>query len=267
MQHLTFKNVVIAFLLLNFATAVFSATAFPTITATRDGASGGSHPTGVVALKAEPRTQQAPQWPSPATHRPEVVKVLDLPDTEAFRYGETSFVDLGWRYTSDFGGEWVGYLGSDTEFLSLDDTQIAGIKQEANLKAFPRPPVPRVNTQPRPKREKPIVRSEPKPHGIGLIGWMSLLMSFAAMMYIRYRIMRVAVDATQGAAGFAKRAVIELLAARGQSATVAHGTSRRAAAPAKPAEHPVPVQVKAPKRSSTVVRASPGIFGLWPARR
>jgi hypothetical protein len=131
--------------------------------------------------------------------------------------------------------------------------------QEANRTALPPPPPARAEAPPKKKRPKPVVTSEPASKGIGLIGWLALLMSFATMMYIRYRIMKVAADATQGAAEFAKRAVMELLAAR--------GTSRPTAAPAKPIERPVPVQVKAPKRTGTVVRASPGIFGLWPASR
>lgn len=266
-QHLTFKNLVIAFLLLNCAGAMFSATDLQKIVAADQDSAAKSQAAEVVALNSGTRDLPVRKPRRRANERPAVVKVLDLPDTDVLRYGDTLFVDLGWRYAGDAGGEWVGYIGSGTEYLPLDENQMAGLMQEANLTALPRPPISRVENPPKKERRKPVVTSEPASKGIGLTGWLALLMSFATMMYIRYRIMKVAADATQGAAEFAKRAVMELLTARGKATTATRGTSRPTAAPAKPIERPVPVQVKAPKRTGTVVRASPGIFGLWPAGR
>lgn len=131
MQHLTFKNMVLAFLSLNVISAFVINSQF------RD--------TQVVS---QPHDRlQSPKAPSSAPEiplkQPEIVKVLDLPDSETLRFNETTFVDLGWRQTLEKGGEWVGHIGSGTEYLPLNAGQIAGMLKEAQLKSLPLPPVAR----------------------------------------------------------------------------------------------------------------------------
>lgn len=343
-NNLSIKNLFIAFVALNLfslvlmprlpdgmpAAGTFSSSSRnqapdPSSTAAQDAAS--RH----LAARGPTRTQRQPST---------VVKVLDLPDSEALRFGDNTFVDLGWRQTAGKGGEWVGHIGSGTEYVPLNADQIAGILKEAQLKSLPLPPAPRAETPsnkpatapPAPEeidlavsealrnieknfadfgrqaadgnggervgqvgsdsenlpfssdhiagllkddlqpltlppvpravtpREKPAT-VPPASKGIDLLGFIPMLMGIFFMMYIRYRITHATLEAAQGAAGLAQRALSQILSAAKAKAPAAPAASKAATVRA-----PIPVGMSAPiknaSRSSTVVRPAPGLFGI-----
>jgi hypothetical protein len=145
-QNLTVKNVVLAFVALNVLSVVTTPLMFTNMTAVstvEDSARSAEIKSDHNEMVRRLSIDQGPASPS---KQPAVIKVLDLPDSEKLRFNETSFVDLGWRQTAGQGGEWVGHIGSDTEYLPLSAEQIAGILKEAQLKGLPLPPVPRAVT-------------------------------------------------------------------------------------------------------------------------
>jgi hypothetical protein len=208
------------------------------------------------------RSRPKDQVPDARPKQPAVVKVLDLPDSETLRFNETTFVDLGWRQTARQRGEWVGHIGSDTEYLPLNAEQIAGILREAQLKTLPPPPVPRAVTP----REKPAPAS-PAPKGIDLLGFIPILLGIVFMMYIRYRITQATWDAAQSATGMVQRALSDLLTPKKSKTKPQVGSTQVIAGRAS---GPVATTgtVKRPiTRSSTVVRPSAGLFGMWSRAR
>ena len=77
--------------------------------------------------------------PLPGLRAEAIVKVLDLPQVPALsRNGQ--HVDLGYKFNSGSGGEWVGYIGSDTEYLQLKPESLSLMLALAGLKEPP--PVP-----------------------------------------------------------------------------------------------------------------------------
>jgi hypothetical protein len=48
-----------------------------------------------------------------------VVLVKDLPNKPELRRDDGKYVDLGYHFTRT-GGEWVGYVGSSTQYLALE---------------------------------------------------------------------------------------------------------------------------------------------------
>lgn len=70
----------------------------------------------------------------------EIVKVLDLPDTPSLRSRDDRHVDLGWLWKRDGSGEWVGYVGSPTEYVPMKAEHLPIVMQIAGLSALP--PVP-----------------------------------------------------------------------------------------------------------------------------
>jgi hypothetical protein len=52
-----------------------------------------------------------------------VVKVMDLPNVASLKRTDGSFVDLGYKFNT-VGGEWVGYVGSNSTYLKLSETEI-----------------------------------------------------------------------------------------------------------------------------------------------
>jgi hypothetical protein len=145
-QHLTFKNVVLAFVALNVLSVVTTPLMFtnmPVVSTVQGSARSAELKSNHDAMV---RRLSKDQGPAAQPQRPAVVKVLDLPDSETLRFNETTFVDLGWRQTAGQSGEWVGHIGSDAEYLPLSAEQIAGILKEAQLKSLPLPPVSRDET-------------------------------------------------------------------------------------------------------------------------
>ncbi|MGQ0457640.1 MAG: hypothetical protein ACT4OU_11320 [Hyphomicrobium sp.] len=78
--------------------------------------------------------------PIPGGSSGNVVKVLDLPDTPMFRRPDGRYVDLGWRFTAGDSGEWVGYVGSSSQFLRLSQEALSGMMLVAGRKELPPPP-------------------------------------------------------------------------------------------------------------------------------
>lgn len=70
----------------------------------------------------------------------EVVKVVDLADVAEFQREDGSYVDLGWRFLGETDGEWVGYIGSDHDYLTVSPEQLATIMQIAGITQLPEPP-------------------------------------------------------------------------------------------------------------------------------
>ncbi len=70
----------------------------------------------------------------------EVVKVADLPDVADFQREDGSYVDLGWRFLGEKDGEWVGYIGSDADYLTVSPDQLTAIMQIAGISTLPEPP-------------------------------------------------------------------------------------------------------------------------------
>ena len=259
-SKLSIKNIFIAFVALN----IFSLVLHPRLpdgmpaagtfsSSSRDQA---PDPASAAAHDAESQQRAEPAPTRAQRQSTTVVKVLDLPNSEALRFGENTFVDLGWRQTAGKGGEWVGHIGSSTESVPLNTDQIAGILKEAQLKALPPPPGARVQTPRTPPKDVPA-----PPEAINLLDWVPMLMGIFFMMYIRYRITQVTLDAAQGAAGLAQSALSQLL-----SAAKAKVPSPPAASKAAPVRAPNPVGMSTPiktsSKSSTVVRPAPGLFGF-----
>lgn len=259
-NNLSIKNLFIAFVALN----IFSLVLTPRLpdgmpaagTFSSSSRNQAPDPAGKTAQDAASKHLAEPGPARAQRQPPTVVKVLDLPDSEALRFGENTFVDLGWRQTAGQGGEWVGHIGSGTEYVPLNADQIAGILKEAQLKALPPPPGARAQTPRTPPKDAPA-----PPEAINLLNWVPMLMGIFLMMYIRYRITHATLEAAQGAAGLAQRALSQLL-----SAAKANAPAAPAASKAAPVRAPSPVGMSTPiknaSRSSTVVRPAPGLFGF-----
>ena len=250
MQHLTIKNLVLSFLALNLFSAVALHSQLKTV-----GSVSAPHEAARPA-KAKPAT------PDLRHRQPDIVKVLDLPDNETLRFNETTFVDLGWRQTDQNGGEWVGHIGSDTEYIPLNAEQITGMLKEAQLKSLPPPPAPRVDAPRTGPKEAP-----PPPEAINLLSYIPMLLGIFVMLYIRYRIIQATLDAAQSATGLVQRALSDLFSSRTkatQAQPAATGVvASRAPAPATTNGH---FQTRT-KRSNTVVRPAAGLFGMWSRAR
>lgn len=76
---------------------------------------------GAVALtagQAEARRMRLPIF-IPGVGGDTLVKVKDLPDRAPFISRDGKFIDLGYRFKSYGGGEWIGYIGSSRSYLPL----------------------------------------------------------------------------------------------------------------------------------------------------
>ena len=70
-----------------------------------------------------------------------LVKVIDLPHKPEFMLKDGNHVDLGYKFNSYWqGGEWIGHIGSDSQYVSLTEVQIAAMLKAASLTTVP--PVP-----------------------------------------------------------------------------------------------------------------------------
>ena len=70
-----------------------------------------------------------------------LVKVVDMPHTPEFLLKDGKHVDLGYKFNSYWqGGEWIGHIGSDSQYVALTETQMAVMLKAANLTTLP--PVP-----------------------------------------------------------------------------------------------------------------------------
>ena len=183
----------------------------------------------------------------------DVVKVRDLPDTPAFQLDDGTYVDLGFHFIGETGGDWVGYIGSSKDYLTLSVDQLSGIMRLSGMESLP----------PEPKRRS---QSYSGSGGSGGLGWMFWVIVGAAILGFRFLkglifgVGKVAARATARSGS----------GAAGSSEWLARAESRMASAGAA---GPSPDRVRAAatgtarssggsaSRSSTVVRGGRVSFG------
>ncbi len=90
-----------------------------------------------MGLPAEARRRIPLFIPIPSSET--VVKVKDLPDTGALRHKSGAYIDLGYRFTTT-GGDWVGYIGSSSQYIALPPEKLKALLAVAGEKGLP--PVP-----------------------------------------------------------------------------------------------------------------------------
>lgn len=71
----------------------------------------------------------------------EIVKVLDLPDIPALQRPDGRYIDLGYLFHKRSGGEWIGHVGSDSQYLKLDEEGLKILLQVAGVSKLPPVPV------------------------------------------------------------------------------------------------------------------------------
>jgi hypothetical protein len=70
----------------------------------------------------------------------EVIELVkDLPNIEALRRDDGKYVDLGYLHKRG-GGEWIGYIGSDSTYVILDPEGLKFLLQVSGLKELPPAP-------------------------------------------------------------------------------------------------------------------------------
>ena len=67
-----------------------------------------------------------------------VVKVRDIPNAPRMSNGQP--VALGYLFKGCFSGEWVGHVGSDSQFIRLNEKKLKLLMTIANLKELPPEP-------------------------------------------------------------------------------------------------------------------------------
>lgn len=92
----------------------------------------------VMALVAGPGAGHA-KVPIPCTGE-KIVKVADLPQTEAFTLPGGGHVDLGYLYQSCFAGKWIGYIGNSNRYVTWKTDSLPDLLTEAGLKTEPPEP-------------------------------------------------------------------------------------------------------------------------------
>ena len=68
-----------------------------------------------------------------------VVLAKELPDISALKRDDGSYVDLGYHFTT-LGGEWVGYVGSSSKYLKLNDDQLNALLKVGGMSSVPKIP-------------------------------------------------------------------------------------------------------------------------------
>lgn len=175
-----------------------------------------------------------------STRKPiEIAKVVDLPDVAEFAREDGSYVDLGWRFVGETGGEWVGYIGSDADYLTISPDQLTAIMQIAGIASLPEPPT-RIG-----QRAQANDGATMSSAGGSVL---STLLPFAALFYIAVAARRRFFP--KSAAGTAHPSGDPTADWMSKAENV-----MAAAAPRRPAGE------SAVMRASTVVRGSPSAFG------
>jgi hypothetical protein len=77
--------------------------------------------------------------PIPCTSE-KIVKVADLPRTEAFAMPGGQHVDLGYLYQGCFSGQWIGYVGSSSRYMTWKDGMLPEVAATAGMKTLPAAP-------------------------------------------------------------------------------------------------------------------------------
>ena len=90
----------------------------------------------VTAGEAEARRGRGIPLPIPGLRSEVVVKVLELPRSPNLMY-EGKPIDLGYKFYSGSGGEWVGYIGPDTSYLPFKPDGLERTLALAGLRGLP----------------------------------------------------------------------------------------------------------------------------------
>lgn len=90
----------------------------------------------IVLALVLPATAEAGKVPIPCTGE-RLVKVLDIPWPAT---GGMPKIDLGYKFTGCWGGEWVGYTGGSGKYLQLSTEQMTILLLMAGRKELPSPP-------------------------------------------------------------------------------------------------------------------------------
>lgn len=90
----------------------------------------------IVLALVLPATAEAGQVPIPCTGE-RLVKVLDIPWPAT---GGMPKIDLGYKFTGCWGGEWIGYTGESGKYLHLSTEQMSLLLLMAGRKELPSPP-------------------------------------------------------------------------------------------------------------------------------
>ncbi|MEO9873870.1 MAG: hypothetical protein ABJM26_07185 [Anderseniella sp.] len=68
-----------------------------------------------------------------------LVKVVDLPDVPQLKRTDGKYLDLGYKFTT-VGGSWVGHIGSNKNYVKLNEQALQAMLTVARLKKLP--PIP-----------------------------------------------------------------------------------------------------------------------------
>ena len=88
---------------------------------------------------AEARRRGIP-IPIPGLRGETLVLVQELPRIPLLQRKDGTYIDLGYKFNSFSGGEWVGYVGSDSEYLTIAEPQLKLILLLAGMTDFPAVP-------------------------------------------------------------------------------------------------------------------------------
>lgn len=176
-----------------------------------------------------------------STKKPiEVVKVADLPNVADFQREDGSYVDLGWRFLGETDGEWVGYIGSDHDYLTVSPEQLTAIMQIAGIEKLPEPPKRRGHFA----NGGQSAKESSGDHGnFGSALW-TLLLAAASVFILRVARRRLLPDDQIGEAKGAAEMAADWM-------TTADSRMAPAGAP----------RTSTPMRASTVVRGGSSAFG------
>ncbi len=70
----------------------------------------------------------------------DIIKVAELADTPPLKRADGTFIDLGYRFDAMGGGQWVGYVGSTSQYLPLTNEQLNALMLVGEIRVLP--PVP-----------------------------------------------------------------------------------------------------------------------------
>jgi hypothetical protein len=170
-----------------------------------------------------------------STKKPiEVVKVADLPNAADFQREDGSYVDLGWRFLGETDGEWVGYIGSDHDYLTVSPEQLTAIMQIAGIETLPDPP----------RRISQSVRDDSGDHSASGSALWALLQIAAFVFLLRVAQRRLLPQSEVGEPDGAAEVAADWLSKPEARVAAASGTRMSSA-----------------MRASTVVRGGPSGFG------
>lgn len=92
------------------------------------------------ATQAEARRGRGIPIPIPGLRGETLIKVLELPRIAMLKRSDGQYVDLGYKFYSWSGGDWIGYIGSESEYLPMTPEKLQVLMVVAGLKELP--PIP-----------------------------------------------------------------------------------------------------------------------------